>query len=73
MRYALRLLSLVLTIRRQQADLLQYARQQAEFYTVQFTSISNTVAKIVFSLPSGITLALGDFVFTNLALDAEIY
>ena len=38
-----------------------------------FTSISNTVAFIVFSLPSGITLALGDFVFTNLALDAEIY
>ena len=38
-----------------------------------FTVISNTVAKIVFSLPSGITLALGDFVFTNLTLDAEIY
>ena len=43
------------------------------FTPSSFTSISNTVAKIVFSLPSGITLALGDFVFTNLALDAEIY
>ena len=43
------------------------------FKPSSFTSISNTVAKIVFSLPSGITLALGDFVFTNLALDAEIY
>lgn len=43
------------------------------FTPSSFTSISNTVAKIVFSLPSGVTLALGDFVFTNLALDAEIY
>lgn len=43
------------------------------FTPSSFTSISNTVAFIVFSLPSGITLALGDFVFTNLALDAEIY
>ena len=73
MRYALRLLSLVLTIRRQQADLLQYAQQQAEFYTVQFYFNFQYRCKIVFSLPSGITLALGDFVFTNLALDAEIY
>ena len=73
LRYALRLLSLVLTIRRQQADLLQYARQQAEFYTVQFYGDFQYRCKIVFSLPSGITLALGDFVFTNLTLDAEIY
>ena len=43
------------------------------FTPSSFTSISNPVANIVFSLPSGITLALGDFVFTNLALDAEIY
>ena len=43
------------------------------FTPSSFTSISNTVALIVFSLPSGITLALGDFVFTNLTLDAEIY
>lgn len=43
------------------------------FKPSSFTSISNTVAKIVFSLPSGITMALGDFVFTNLTLDAEIY
>lgn len=38
-----------------------------------FTVITDRVAKIVFSIPSGVTLALGDYVLTNLTLDAEIY
>ena len=38
-----------------------------------FTVITDRVAKIVFSMPSGVTLALGDYVYTDLTLDAEIY
>lgn len=38
-----------------------------------FTAITDRVAKIVFTMPSGVTMALGDFVYTNLTLDAEIY
>lgn len=38
-----------------------------------FTVITERVAKIVFTMPSGVTMALGDFVYTNLTLDAEIY
>lgn len=38
-----------------------------------FTVITDRVAKIVFTMPSGVTLALGDYVYTNLTLDAEIY
>ena len=38
-----------------------------------FTAITNRVIKIVFSMPSGVTMALGDYVLTNLTLDAEIY
>ena len=38
-----------------------------------FTVITDRVAKIVFSMPSGVTMALGDFVYTILTLDAEIY
>lgn len=38
-----------------------------------FTVITERVAKIVFSMPSGVTMALGDFVYTSLTLDAEIY
>lgn len=39
----------------------------------QFTVITDRVAKIVFAMPSGVTMALGDFVYTKLTLDAEIY
>ena len=38
-----------------------------------FTVITDRVAKIVFSMPSGVTMALGDYVYTDLTLDAEIY
>lgn len=38
-----------------------------------FTVITDRVAKIVFAMPSGVTMALGDYVYTNLTLDAEIY
>lgn len=38
-----------------------------------FTAITDRVAKIVFSMPSGVTMALGDYVYTKLTLDAEIY
>ena len=38
-----------------------------------FTVITDRVAKIVFTMPSGVTMALGDFVYTNLTMDAEIY
>lgn len=38
-----------------------------------FTAITDRVAKIVFTMPSGVTLALGDYVYTDLTLDAEIY
>ena len=38
-----------------------------------FTVITDRVVKIVFSIPSGVTMALGDYVLTNLTLDAEIY
>lgn len=38
-----------------------------------FTVITDRVAKIVFAMPSGVTMALGDFVYTSLTLDAEIY
>lgn len=38
-----------------------------------FTAITDRVAKIVFSMPSGVTMALGDNVYTDLTLDAEIY
>lgn len=38
-----------------------------------FTVITDRVAKIVFAMPSGVTMALGDYVHTNLTLDAEIY
>ena len=38
-----------------------------------FTDITDRVAKIVFSMPSGVTMALGDYVYTKLTLDAEIY
>lgn len=38
-----------------------------------FTDITDRVAKIVFTMPSGVTMALGDFVYTKLTLDAEIY
>lgn len=38
-----------------------------------FTAITDRVAKIVFSMPSGVTMALGDYVYTDLTLDAEIY
>lgn len=38
-----------------------------------FTAITDRVAKIVFTMPSGVTMALGDFVYTSLTLDAEIY
>lgn len=38
-----------------------------------FTVITDRVIKIVFSMPSGVTMALGDYVLTNLTLDAEIY
>lgn len=38
-----------------------------------FSVITDRVAKIVFSIPSGVTLALGDYVYTSLTLDAEIY
>lgn len=38
-----------------------------------FTDITDRVAKIVFSMPSGVTMALGDYVYTDLTLDAEIY
>lgn len=38
-----------------------------------FTVITDRVVKIVFSMPSGVTLALGDYVYTDLTLDAEIY
>ena len=38
-----------------------------------FTVITDREAKIVFTMPSGVTMALGDFVYTNLTLDAEIY
>lgn len=38
-----------------------------------FTVITDRVAKIVFKIPSGVTMALGDYVYTNLTLDAEIY
>lgn len=38
-----------------------------------FTVITDRVAKIVFSMPSGVTMALGDYVYTKLTLDAEIY
>lgn len=38
-----------------------------------FTTITDRSAKIVFSMPSGVTLALGDYVYTDLTLDAEIY
>lgn len=36
-----------------------------------FTVITDRVAKIVFAMPSGVTMALGDYVYTNLTLDAE--
>lgn len=38
-----------------------------------FTVITDRVAKIVFAMPSGVTMALGDYVYTSLTLDAEIY
>ena len=38
-----------------------------------FTAITDRVAKIVFTMPSGVTMALGDYVYTKLTLDAEIY
>lgn len=38
-----------------------------------YTVITDRVAKIVFAMPSGVTMALGDYVYTNLTLDAEIY
>ena len=38
-----------------------------------FTVITDRVAKIVFTMPSGVTMALGDYVYANLTLDAEIY
>lgn len=38
-----------------------------------FTIITDRVARIVFAMPSGVTMALGDYVYTNLTLDAEIY
>lgn len=38
-----------------------------------FTVTTDRVVKIVFSMPSGVTLALGDYVYTDLTLDAEIY
>lgn len=38
-----------------------------------FTIITDRVVKIVFTMPNGVTMALGDFVYTNLTLDAEIY
>lgn len=38
-----------------------------------FTGITDRVAKIVFTMPSGVTMALGDYVYTKLTLDAEIY
>lgn len=38
-----------------------------------FTAITDRVAKIVFNMPSGVTMALGDYVYTKLTLDAEIY
>lgn len=38
-----------------------------------FTVITDRVAKIVFTMPSGVTMALGDYVYTKLTLDAEIY
>lgn len=38
-----------------------------------FTDITDRVAKIVFTMPSGVTMALGDYVYTKLTLDAEIY
>ena len=38
-----------------------------------FTVITDRVAKIVFAMPGGVTMALGDFVYTSLTLDAEIY
>lgn len=38
-----------------------------------FTVITDRVAKIVFTMPSGVTMALGDYVYTDLTLDAEIY
>lgn len=38
-----------------------------------FTVITDRVAKIVFAMPGGVTMALGDYVYTDLTLDAEIY
>lgn len=38
-----------------------------------FTVITDRVAKIVFAMPRGVTMALGDYVYTSLTLDAEIY
>ena len=38
-----------------------------------FTAITDRVAKIVFTMPNGVTMALGDFVYTILTMDAEIY
>lgn len=38
-----------------------------------FTVITDRVAKIVFTMPSGVKMALGDYVYTDLTLDAEIY
>lgn len=38
-----------------------------------FTVITDRVVKIVFAMPSGVTMALGDYVYTKLTLDAEIY
>ena len=38
-----------------------------------FSIIDTRTAKIVFALPSGVTISPGDFLYTNLTLDAEIY
>ena len=38
-----------------------------------FSIIDTRTAKIVFALPSGVTISPRDFLYTNLTLDAEIY